>query len=200
MFSKEYTSAQIVAGLMSGDNKIYRYLDAKYRKQVIKHVSTNSGSREDGEELYQDVIFEAYLNVEQGKYDSERSAFGTYFMMISRSRWYDRLRKRKRRIQTTSLDDTIRQVSDKDDADDAENDKYNHLVRTMRECIAQLADDEQEMIRMFYEAKKSLEVIANEMGITYEYAKQKLYRIRKKLKERIKKMLDDDPDFEFVWV
>jgi len=200
MFGKEYTSQEIIAGLMIGDRKIYRYLDKKYRKPIIKYVCDNSGSPEDGEELYQDVIFEAFLNVEQGKYDPERSAFGTYFMMIARSRWTDRLRKRKRMIKTTSLDETIRKLTDKDEADEAENDKYNRLVRAMRQCIAQLTDDEQKMIRMFYEAKKSLDVIAREMGLSYEYAKQKLHRIRKKLKEKIKEMLDDDPDFEFVWV
>ena len=190
MFKKEYTSEQIMEGLLCGDNKIYRYLDKKYRKQVIKHVCTNSGSREDGEELYQDVIFEAYLNVEQKKYDPKRSAFGTYFMMITRSRWKDRLRKRKKAIQTSPLDESINQIRNKDEADEAEKDHYNRRVRTMRGYISRLSVEEQEMIRLFYDAKKSLDAIAQEMGISYEYAKQKMYRIRKKLRE----MGYDDPD------
>jgi len=191
MFRKEYTSAQIVAGLMSGDKKIYQYLDAVYRKQVIKHVRANSGSLEDGEELYQDVVMEVIIKVEQDVYDEERSKFHTYFMMISRSRWKDRLRKRKRAIQTTSLDESYEQISDFDEAEQNEQDLYYEQVEVMSGYISRLPEDEQEMIRLFYFAKKSLKTIAQEMGITYEYAKQKLYRIRKKLRE----MLDNDPNF-----
>ena len=47
-------------GLLSGDPDIYKYLDQSFRKNVIRHVCSNSGSIQDGEELYQDVVFEIY--------------------------------------------------------------------------------------------------------------------------------------------
>lgn len=192
MFRKEYTSSEIVKGLLSGDNKIYRYLDAVYRKQVIKHVRANSGSREDGEELYQDVVMEVIIKVEQDVYDEERSKFHTYFMMISRSRWKDRLRKRKRAIQTTSLDESYEQITDFDEGEQNEQDRYYKKVQATSGYMSRLTEDEREMIRSFYLAQKPLKAIAEEMDITYEYAKQKLYRIRKKLRD----MSGNDPDFD----
>jgi len=49
------------------------------------------------------------------------------------------------------------------------------------------------MLRMFYDANLSLKIIAKKMGITYEYARHKIRRIRRKLRD----MLDNDPDFDF---
>lgn len=193
MFRKEYTSEEIVAGLMSFDPKIYKYLDSVYRKNVIKHVRSNSGVKEDGEELYQDVVFEVFLNVEQGKYKIELSKFSTYFMMIARNRWTDKLRKRKKVTDTTSLQDTPLQNTLTDETDKANQDYNNRLAKAMRLCIAQLNEEEQEMIRLYYYAKMSLEAVAAQMNISYKYAKQKLYRIRLKLK----KLLGDYPELSF---
>jgi len=190
MFTKEYSSEEIVAGLMTGDFRIYKYLDSVYRRQVIKHVCANSGSHEEGEELYQDVIFEVYVNVEQDKYDVERSKFVTYFMMIARSRWTDKLRKYNRIISTTLLDETYEQISGTDEVEQAEQEQYYTRVRAMRQCIAQLNEEEQEMVRLFYYMKMSLEAVAQQMNISYKYAKQKLHRIRQKLR----KMLSKNPN------
>lgn len=193
MFKKELTSEEIVAGLMSFDPKIYKYLDAVYRKNVIKHVRSNSGVREDGEELYQDVVFEVFLNVEKGKYKVELSKFSTYFMMIARNRWTDKLRKRRKVTDTTSLEDTPLQNTLTDEGDTADQDYYNRLAKVMRQCIAQLNEEEQEMIKLYYYGKMSLEAIATQMNISYKYAKQKLYRIRLKLK----KLLGEYPELSY---
>jgi len=193
MFRKEFTSEEIVAGLMSFDPKIYKHLDSVYCKNVIKYVRSNSGTHEDGEELYQDVIFEVFLNVEQGKYKIELSQFSTYFMMIARNRWKDKLRKKRSAISTTSLEDSPLQLSATDDMAKVDQDYYNKLAKVMRLCIAQLNEEEQEMIRLYYYAKMSLEAVATQMNISYKYAKQKLYRIRQKLK----KLLGDYPELSF---
>lgn len=190
MFRKKYETIAIINGLISGDPKIYKYLDATYRKQVIHYVCLNSGFTQDGEELYQDVVFEVYLNIERGKYDSTRSQFGTYFMMIARNRWRDKLRKKHRAIPTIPLTDSTKQMVSLDVSEGLDN--YNEKVRVMRKCIAQLKEDEQEMIRLFYFTKMSLETVATNMNISYGYAKQKIHRIR----EKLRKLLIDHPDLK----
>lgn len=193
MFKKEFTSEEIVAGLLAFNPKIYKYLDAVYRKNVINHVRSNSGAREDGEELYQDVVFEVFLNIEQGKYKMELSKFSTYFMMIARNRWTDKLRKRRSAIHTTPLENSSVHNTLTDEAANVDQEYHNSRAKAMRLCIAQLNEEEQEMIKLYYYGKMSLEAIANQMNISYKYAKQKLYRIRQKLK----KLLGDYPELSF---
>jgi len=196
MFRKKYTSKEIIAGLLSHDLTIYRYIDAEYRPKVICHVRCNSGSVEEGEELYQDVFYKVYVNVEQGKYDPERGEFGAYFMTIVRSTWLNKLRDSRKSIPTTPLDGSYRQISDWDEAEEAEEDLYYRRVQVVRECITRLSEEEQQMIDLYYFAKKSLKTVAEEMGFTYEYAKQKILRIRNK----IRKMLKDYPDVDLQFI
>lgn len=197
MFRKKYTSDEIIKGLLTRDVKIYRYVDAEYRPKVIRHVRHNSGSVEEGEELYQDVVYKVYVNAEQGKYDPERGEFDAYFMTIVRSTWLNKLRQLSRAINTTSMDDSYKEISDFDEAEQVAQDLYYHRVKILRECIAQLSKEEQQMIHLFYFTKKSLETIAEEMGFTYEYAKQKNFRIRNKIRELLKAY--PNADLELIW-
>jgi len=196
MFRKKYTSEEIIAGLLSNDIKIYRYVDTEYRSKVIRYVRQNSGSAEEGEELYQDAVYKIYVKAEQGKYDPERGEFGAYFMTIARNAWLNKLRKLKKTIDTTSIDDSDEQISDFDSVEEAEQDLYYRRVQAVRECIAQLNSEEQQMIHLYYFTKKSLETVAQEMGLTYKYAKQKIFRIRNKIRE----MLKDYPDVDLQFI
>lgn len=196
MFRKKYTSEEIIAGLLSHDLKIYRYVDAEYRSGVIRYVRRNSGSLEQAEELYQDAMYKVYVNVERGKYDSERGKFGAYFMTIARSAWLTKLRQRNKLIDITSMDDSFVQISDLDEAEQAEQDLYYRRVKVVRECIARLSKEEQQMIHLYYFTKESLESIAEEMGFTYQYAKQKNFRTRNK----IRRMLRDYPDADLQFI
>jgi len=196
MFGRRYTSEEIVAGLLAHDIEIYRHVDATYRPKVIRHVRRNSGSREDGKDLYMHILYRVYAHIEHGKYDSARGNIGAYFMMLVHSAWLDKLKQRKRRVSTTSIDDTLQQFSDFDSAEQAEKDLYYRRVQALRRCIARLSKDEQEMIQLFYFAKESLESIAQKMGFTYDYARRKISLIRKKIRE----MLRDDPDGDLQFV
>lgn len=198
MLKKKYTSEEIIEGLLAHNIRIYHYIDAVYCPKVIQYVRQNSGSREEGEELYQDAVHKIYVRTERGKYDPARGSFETYFMLIARGAWLDKLRSRQRRaIQTTPMDDAYEQFSDFDEAEQAEQDLYYHRVQALRQCIARLNQEEQDIIHRFYFSQKSLQVIAQEMDMTYEYARQRIYRIRNK----IKKMLGENPniDLKLVW-
>jgi len=145
--------------------------------------------------LYQDTVHKVYVSAERGKYDPARGSFETYFMLIARSGWLDRLRRQSRAIQTTSMDDSYEEISDFDAVEQAEQDLYYHRVQALRRCIARLNKEEQDMIHRFYFTQKSLQVVAQEMDITYEYARQKIYRIRNK----IRKMLGENPDVDLIF-
>jgi len=195
MFRRKYTSEEIVAGLLAHDIEIYRHVDAVYRPKVIRHVRRNSGSREDGKDLYMHILYRVYAHIEHGKYDSARGDIEGYFMMLVRSAWLDKLKQRKRRVSTQPIEPD-REFTNSDPAEQAEQDLYYRRVQALRHCIARLSKDEQEIIQLFYFAKESLESIAQKMGITYDYARRKISLIRRKIRE----MLRDDPDGDLQFV
>jgi len=64
---KKYSNQEIADGILRQSPKVYRYLDSKFRERVIKYVGHNSGSSEDGEELFLYVVHEIFVNIKHGK-------------------------------------------------------------------------------------------------------------------------------------
>lgn len=187
----KYNDQDIVKGIIGHDPKIYQYLDRLYYDRVVYHVRQNSGSKEEAEEHYQDVVFEMYLIIDQGRYDwnVERS-FAQYFWIIVKNRWIDKLRKRKG-IYITELNDKLIQQIDHLQEEETSDALYTKLILLINKYLRQLTDEEQEYIKMYYHASKSVQFIADYFGTTYNYARLKLHRVRDKLRKLVK----DDPDY-----
>jgi len=194
MRQRQFNKQEILNGIISLDTAVYQYLDAKYYKDVIRHVCYNSGSKEDGEEHYQDVIFELYLKIEQNKVHIDQSVkFEQYFWMLVKRRWIDVLRKRKNAMKTTGLDELVSEIGDhKEELVDQE--LSHRLVIALNKSISSLSKEEIEYVEMYYFAKKSLKAIAEYFGTSYEYTKLKLHRIRNKLR----KIIHNDPEFKLL--
>jgi len=185
----KYSKKEIINGIMNFNREIYKYLDATYREKVIQHVLKNSGTRQDGEELYQDIIFEIYLNIKRGRYTADGpGTFEGYLMTIVRGRWIDRLRKRKQNFEELPSD---QEIPYGDKAEEEAEALKNKRILAIRKYLKHLSKDEQEYIQLYYSTKKSIQAIADYFGTTYGGAQQKLHKIRKKLK----KMIDNDPEF-----
>lgn len=184
-FMSKYNKKEIIDGIINLDKEIYKYLDATYRENVIQHVLSNSGMREDGEEHYQDVIFEIYLNIKRGRYTADGSGtFEGYLMTIMRGRWIDKLRKHKPNFEPLPPNPEI-PYSDEPEA------LKNQRILAITKYMKELLPEEQEYIRLYYFAKKSLKAIADYFGTSHDYARLKLHRIRKKLRG----MIANDPEF-----
>lgn len=196
MSGDNYNDEDIIKGIITLDPKIYEYLDEKYREEVIQHVCRNSGSTEDGEEHYQDVIFEIYLNIDEGKYDLNISKkFHNYFWMIAKRRWIDKLRKRKNTIDTDELNELLKEIADNDETEEIAQGIYDELILLINKYLRQLTDEERKYISLYYNANESLQSIADYFGKSYGYVQQKLHKIR----EKLRRMIKDDPEFRVLF-
>jgi len=94
MFRKNYTNQEIADGILNFDPKIYLYLDAVYCKKTIKYVLKNFGSEQNGENHFQNVVCEIYLNIKHGRYNPDNGSFESYFIGVVRESWTDILHRR----------------------------------------------------------------------------------------------------------
>lgn len=189
---KKYRDQDVINGIVGLKSDIYQYLDFTYREKVINHVRHNSGSREDGEEHYQDVIYEIYLNIKEGRSPQN---FDRYFWTVNKFRWIDKLRKKKNALATTSELDGSK-LTDANTIEQVESSTsiYLRLILLINRYLPKLSIEEQEYIRLYYYASKPLKVIAKNFGTSEKYARLKLHRIRGKLR----KWIHDDPDFDAI--
>jgi len=183
MFRKKYTKEEIINGMLNKDINVYRFLDKVYKPKIISNVTKNSGSKEDGKDTYQETVCKVYFNIKEGKYDPDKGSFEGYFFRIGQRVWLDKLRKQGKLDE----DEYKRQCQEEEDPDLNEK-----KIAILEVCIKKLTKDEQLILDLFYRAKLSLQEIARQLNMSYQYIRQKISRIRKKLKG----MLGDYPEFQ----
>jgi len=85
-----------IRGRESDRNRALQYLvqHAGWRLQVLRHVLANSGTEEDGEEVFFEALCTFDRNLREDKY-REESALSTYFMGIAKNKWLKRLAKHR---------------------------------------------------------------------------------------------------------
>jgi len=188
------TNQEIANGILNYDIKIYRYLDKIYKPRTIRHIKSKAGTKEEGEELYNDILLKLYHIIKHNKYDpSGGSSFLTYFMAVTDNAWIDQLRKKKRKstIQTTELSDILKNtLKNSEILDDNAN---LHWVKFLHKYLNQLKPEDFRILWLFYLKKFSVKKIASMQNKSQNFIKLRLFRVRQKLK----KWLTDDPDFNF---
>jgi RNA polymerase sigma factor (sigma-70 family) len=110
---KDTDISSAIAGKESDRNRALQYLvqGAGWRQQVMRHVVANSGTEEDGEEVFFDALTVFDRNVREGKFEG-RSAMNTYFFQIAKFVWLKRLAKRRPALDVKKLLDTDQAVED----------------------------------------------------------------------------------------
>ena len=122
-------------------------------------------------DLYQEIV----CNLWQGWHDFRgESNFTTWLYRIALNTAAMDYRKRKKRKNYIAIDSTV--VKNLvEEAEDPRKDKFYHLIN-------QLSADEKEIIMLFLD-RLTYAQIADICGTTEAAAKQKIYRIKQKLKQ-----------------
>jgi len=184
-----YSCQDIIKGINSLDLKVFEYLDAVYFQKVTNYVCNNSGTLEEGQDHFQNVLIEIYLKTKKNKLKWEGN-FESYFWMITKRRWIDVLRKKKSSINLSVLEDQLYSIEDSPSELEPDQDDSQLLLLALNKSIALLSEDDRKYIESFYFAKESMKSIADSFGTSYSYARLKLHRIRQKLKKTIKADVD----------
>lgn len=95
---------EAIRGRESDRNRALQYLvqQTGWRQQVLRHVLANSGTEEDGEEVFFDALCTFDRNLREDKFQ-EKSALNTYFMGIAKNKWLKRLARHRPTWDTEQL-------------------------------------------------------------------------------------------------
>lgn len=90
------TDQDIIKGLQQNDRVTTNYIYKTLGPPIYKHVLDNSGSRQDGDDLFHETFIKVLIKVREGKY-REENKFEAYFIQIARFTWIDHLRGKNTR-------------------------------------------------------------------------------------------------------
>jgi RNA polymerase sigma-70 factor, ECF subfamily len=182
----ESTDEQIVALVLSGQEHLFETLVRRYQTRILSHVARMVGSREDALDLSQEIFLKVFGALD--RFNPE-FRFSTWLFRIAGNAAIDHLRKRKPRtvpLETTDSDGRVSSPEYKS----SDLDPYGELRNTERgaaitRAIADLPAEFRELIALRHFTGLSYEEIAEVKNMPLGTVKNKLFRARAVLKERL---------------
>jgi len=175
---------EIISAVLNGDQQAYAQIVQRHQTFVFSLVLRYIKSREDAEEVAQDVFVKAYKALADFK---GASKFSTWLYTIVTTTCISFLRKKK--LETHSLDNekVFETIENQDSGTSANQVEQKSKVAMVNNAIALLNADDAEIVTLFYKGEQTLDEIAKILGIESNTVKVRLHRARTRLKEKMQR-------------
>jgi DNA-directed RNA polymerase specialized sigma24 family protein len=93
----KYTDAELIAAIKDEKdlNKAILFLYQQYAESTSSFIIGYGGSRQDGEDVFQETVVSFIDTIKKGKYRGEASV-KTFLVSIDKNIWFNELKKRER--------------------------------------------------------------------------------------------------------
>ncbi|HEV7333724.1 MAG TPA: sigma-70 family RNA polymerase sigma factor [Flavisolibacter sp.] len=170
--------------VLQGQSAAYAELVDRYKAFVFTIVLRYISSREDAEEVSQDVFVKAFRSLSDFK---GASKFSTWLYTIVTTSCLTFLRKKKLDVQSLDNEKVFAAADNIDGGMSANQVEQKSRVAMVNEAIKMLSPDDAQIITLFYKGEQTLEEIAKILGKEPNAVKVQLHRARTRLKERLQK-------------
>ena len=189
MTQSELTDTEIIKRILQGEQALFAQLVQRYQQYVFTLVLRFTDSREDAEEISQDVFVKAYRSLADFRGESK---FSTWLYTVVRTSSITFLRKKK--LDTTSLDNerTFLQLENRESGFNANTMEQKSRHAMVNAAIRLLSPDDGQVITLFYKGEQTLEEIVRIMGMEPNTVKVRLHRARNRLREKMEKHFSDE--------
>ncbi len=172
--------------VLNGDSSSYAALVSKHKNLVFSIALKVLNNREDAEEIAQDAFVKAYHSL---KSFEKKSKFSTWLYRIVYNAAISRTRKRV--LDTTPMDNyVINNYSEEDMRPGVDEVDKNEQQVLLGKAMKNLSDEDNLLITLFYHGSNSIEEISSITGLSASNVKVRLHRIRKKLYDDMKTMME----------
>jgi len=179
----------IIAHVLDGDHQSYSILVERYRNYVFTITLRYVKSREDAEEVAQDVFIKAYRSLADFK---GASKFSTWLYTITTTTCITFLRKKKLEVHSLDNENVFEAADTMDSGMSANQIEQKSKVKMVNEAIKMLSPDDAQIITLFYKGEQTLEEIAQILGKEPNAVKVQLHRARGRLKEKMQKYFSEE--------
>ncbi|PRX55439.1 RNA polymerase sigma factor [Flagellimonas meridianipacifica] len=174
------TDQYLIKSTLKGDTKAFASLVTKHQNYVYTLVIRMIKTKEEAEEVTQDVFIKAYKSLKDFKGDSK---FTTWLYRISYRAALDHIRKNKKRQKTNTLLEEITESNLTFIENPLEQLEDQERKDFIKRSIARLSESEAAIVTLFYFEELSIKEIGKVTRLTEDNVKVKLHRSRKKLYE-----------------
>jgi RNA polymerase sigma-70 factor (ECF subfamily) len=175
--ANQATSDEVLIGrIAKGDRLAMQVLFARHHVRVYRFVLRLVGNPTVAEDLISDVFLDVWRQAD--KFEG-RSAVSTWMLAIARFKALSALRKKPDEELDEETVETIEDTSDNPEVSLEKKDKS----AVLRQCLEKLSPEHKEIIDLVYYHEKSVEEVAEIVGIPENTVKTRMFYARKKLAE-----------------
>jgi RNA polymerase sigma-70 factor (ECF subfamily) len=174
------TDAYLIEKTLKGEAQAFGQLVTKYQKEIYSVVKVFVHNPDDADDLTQDVFIQAYKKLPQLK---EKDKFLPWVKQIARNqakRWLQRPR-----LDLLPLEEAQKELTS---LTPDEQLLRKELMEAIMQAIDSLPEQDKQVVHAYLDGMSHAQ-IAKESGISYQASMKRLHRARKKIRERIKKLM-----------
>ncbi len=183
------SDSEIISRVLRGEQNAYAELVNRYQNYVFTLTLRLIKSREDAEEVAQDVFVKAYRSLADFRGESK---FSTWLYTITNTTSITFLRKKKLEVHSLDNEKVFEIAASKDSGSRANLVEQKSRVSMVTRAIALLSPDDAEIITLFYKVEQSLDEIGKILGLETNTVKVRLHRARTRLKEKMENYFSEE--------
>ena len=169
----------LIERIAAGDKLAMQVLFARHQVRVYRFVLRLVRDQSVAEELVGEVLLDVWRQA--GRFEA-RSTASTWLLAIAR---YKALSALRRRTDQELDDDKAATIEDPGDSPEVAVLKQNK-GEVLRQCLTALTPEHREIIDLVYYHEKSVEEVAQIVGINENTVKTRMFYARKRLSELLK--------------
>ena len=180
MSANSAASDEVLIGrIAQGDRLAMQVLFARHHARVYRFVLRIVRNEAGAEDLISEVFLDVWRQADRFE---GRSAVSTWLLAIARFKALSSMRRRPDEELDEEAAGAIEDASDTPEVSLQKKDKSGLL----RKCLEQLSREHREVIDLVYYHEKSIEEVAEIVGIPEATVKTRMFYARKKLSELLK--------------
>jgi RNA polymerase sigma-70 factor, ECF subfamily len=168
----------LVQLIASGDKKALQVLFARHNVRVYRFILRFLGDESSAEDLVSEVFFDVWRQAD--RFES-RSQVSTWLMAIARNKALSVLRRRT----TEELDEEVAEfIEDPSDNPEVVMQKTQRSA-VLQDCLSQLSPAHREIVDLVYYHEKSIDEVAEIIGVPQNTVKTRTFYARKRIADLI---------------
>jgi len=182
MNKKPHADNIYIEALLKNDSRVLSKIYENFSHKIVAYVKKNNGNADDAQDIIQETLVTIFHQAKEKNFILT-CPFDAYFYLLCKRRWLNELKKRGNKRVTILEDDTSITVEQEQQVEETEIfEKQYHLFESK---FKELGAKCQELLKTCFKIK-SMEKVAEILGVTYGYARKKKSQCMGKLTQLVK--------------
>jgi len=169
MSQKKHADHIYVEALLKNDSRVLSKVYEKFSPKIVAMVVKNSGCADDAQDIIQETLVTIFHQASEKNFILT-CPFDAYFYLLCKRKWLNELKKRGNNRVTIIEDVTSITEEQEQQVEETEIFEQQHQLFELK--FKELGQKCQELLKTTFKIK-SMEKVAEILGVTYGYARKK---------------------------